>query len=145
MNALQPILLVEDNQDDIELTLRAFRKNNLSNRIDVARDGEEALKMLFEPSDDGQLAPLPQLVLLDLKLPKVNGLEVLERIRAEQRTRMLPVVVLTSSAEDIDLRRAYDLGANSYVRKPVDYQEFTEAVHQLGLYWLIVNYPPPAP
>ncbi|MEJ2509560.1 MAG: response regulator [Gammaproteobacteria bacterium] len=145
MDDLQPILLVEDNPDDIELTLRAFRKNKLSNHIDVARDGAEALRMLFEPSDSGEIAPLPQLVLLDLKLPKVNGLEILERIRSERRTRMLPVVVLTSSAEDIDLRRAYDLGANSYVRKPVDYQEFSQAVHQLGLYWLIVNYPPPTP
>ncbi|HKK06645.1 MAG TPA: response regulator [Gammaproteobacteria bacterium] len=144
MDDLQHILLVEDNQDDIELTLRAFRKNKLSNRIDVARDGEEALEMLFDAAGDGGAA-LPQFVLLDLKLPKVDGLEVLEQIRSDKRTRMLPVVVLTSSAEDIDLRRAYELGANSYVRKPVDYQEFIQAVRQLGLYWLIVNYPPPAP
>jgi len=143
MDEAQSILLVEDNQDDVELTLRAFRKHKLSNAIEVARDGHEALNRLFEADEGGALAPLPQFVLLDLKLPKVNGLDVLARIRAESRTRMLPVVVLTSSVEDSDLRRAYDLGANSYVRKPVDYEQFSQAVRQLGLYWMIVNYPPP--
>lgn len=145
MEPMQSILLVEDNQDDVDLTLRAFRKHNLSNRIEVARDGDEALKRLFGSAQGGEPPPLPQFVLLDLKLPKVNGLDVLARIRGEQSTRLLPVVVLTSSAEDSDLRRAYDLGANSYVRKPVDYEEFSQAVRQLGLYWLIVNYPPPVP
>ena len=132
------ILLVEDSPDDEALTLRALKKNNISNEVVVARDGTEALAHLHN-SGNG----LPALVLLDLKLPKVDGLEVLRRIRAEPRTRLLPVVVLTTSKEEQDLLRSYDLGANSYVRKPVDFEQFSEAVRQLGLYWLLLNEPPP--
>jgi len=134
------ILLVEDNADDEALTLRALRKNKIANEVVVARDGVEALDRLF---DDG--APAPQLVLLDLKLPRVDGLEVLRRLRGDRRTRLLPVVVLTSSREDRDMIEAYGLGANSYVRKPVDFTEFTQAVKQLGLYWLLLNQAPPRP
>jgi CheY-like chemotaxis protein len=133
------ILLVEDNPDDEALMLRAFERSKLANRIDVARDGAEALAYLIGPS----ARPLPTLVILDLKLPKVDGLEVLRRLRAEERTRMLPVVVLTSSREEQDLVESYRLGANSYVRKPVDFVQFAEAVQTLGLYWLVVNEPPP--
>ncbi len=134
------ILLVEDNPDDVELTLRAFRKNNLANRIDVALDGAEALEYLF-----GSEAPCPpQLILLDLKLPKIDGLEVLRRIRADDRTRLLPVVILTSSREEKDIVEGYNLGANSYIRKPVSFEEFSDAIRQLGLYWLVLNEPPPA-
>jgi len=136
MNPRKFILLVEDNPDDIELTLRAFRKNNIANAIEVARDGAQALKYLFG-ADAGQ--PLPTLVLLDLKLPKVDGQEVLRRIRADQRTRCLPVVILTSSREEADILEAYHNGANSYIRKPVDFAEFVEAVQRLGLYWLLLN------
>ena len=137
------ILLVEDNPDDEELTIRAFKKNNLANEIAVARDGVEALDHLFAADDTGQLRPLPQLVLLDLKLPKVSGLEVLKEIRAKERTRRMPVVILTSSGEERDLIEGYDLGANSYIRKPVDFDEFIDGVRQLGLYWLVLNQPPP--
>jgi two-component system response regulator len=133
------ILLVEDNPDDEALMLRAFQRSKLANRIDVARDGVEALAYLSGPS----APPLPMLVILDLKLPKVDGLEVLRRVRAEERTRMLPVVVLTSSREEQDLVESYRLGANSYVRKPVDFTQFADAVQTLGLYWLVVNEPPP--
>ena len=138
------VLLVEDNPDDVDLTLRAFKKNNLLNEIVVARDGVEALAYLFgtEPHDDSS-NPLPQLVLLDLKLPKVDGLEVLRRIRDDERTRLLPVVVLTSSKEEQDLVQSYSLHANSYIRKPVDFLRFSEAVRQLGFYWLILNEAPP--
>jgi two-component system response regulator len=141
------ILLVEDNPDDEALTLRALRKNNIRNEVVVAHDGAEALDYLLGTgSRAGRDArELPQVVLLDLKLPKVDGLEVLRRLRADPRTRLLPVVILTSSKEDRDLVNGYSLGANSYVRKPVDFAEFTEAVRQLGLYWLILNEPPPAP
>jgi two-component system response regulator len=141
------ILLVEDNPDDEALTLRALKKNNIRNAVVVARDGAEALDYLFGTgASAGREAPeLPQVVLLDLKLPKVDGLEVLRRLRAHPRTRLLPVVILTSSKEERDLVNGYALGANSYVRKPVDFAEFTEAVRQLGLYWLILNEPPPAP
>jgi two-component system response regulator len=134
------ILLVEDNPDDVELTLRAFRKNNIANEIRVARDGAEALEHLH-----GQEAAngLPAVVLLDLKLPKVDGLAVLRRIREDERTALLPVVILTSSREERDLVSGYSLGANSYVRKPVDFGEFVEAVKQLGLYWLMLNEVPP--
>lgn len=135
------ILLVEDNPDDEELTILAFRKNNLSNNILVAHDGEEALEMLF--GEEGRSGPLPSIVLLDLKLPKVDGLEVLRRIRGDARTRMLPVVVLTSSMEESDLHESYNLGCNSYVRKPVSFAEFLEAARQLGLYWLLINQTPP--
>ena len=137
----KPILLIEDNPDDRDLTIRAFKKNNVLNPIVVAMDGDEALTMLLGDHHSDQDSPA--LILLDLKLPKVDGLEVLRRIRADQRTRVLPVVVLTSSKEDEDLRRAYDLGANGYVRKPIAFTEFTEAVHTLGLYWLLLNQPPP--
>jgi two-component system response regulator len=137
------ILLVEDNPDDLDLTLRAFRKNNIHNPIHVATDGAEAVAWLFEPDEQGAERSLPALVLLDLKLPKIDGLEVLRRIRADERTRMLPVVILTSSREDADRMKGYLLGANSYVRKPVDFGEFIEATRQLGLYWLVLNEPPP--
>jgi CheY-like chemotaxis protein len=133
------ILLVEDNPDDEALMLRGFRKSKLANRIEVARDGAEALASLLGPD----ARPLPTLVILDLKLPKVDGLEVLRRVRTEERTRMLPVVILTSSKEEQDLVESYRLGANSYVRKPVDFLQFAEAVQTLGLYWLVVNEPPP--
>lgn len=132
------ILLVEDNPDDEALTLRALKKNNIANTVVVARDGQEALDYFFHPPAD-TLSTLPQLVLLDLKLPKVSGLQVLQRIRAEERTRHIPVVVLTSSNEEQDLIASYQLGANSYVRKPVDFQQFLDATKQLGLYWLVLN------
>lgn len=140
------ILLVEDNPDDVELTLRAFEKSRVGNRIVVTRDGEEALDYLFATGPHAGRDPglLPEVVLLDLKLPKVDGLDVLRRMRADERTRRLPVVVLTSSNEDQDKLRSYDLGANSFVRKPVDLMQFIEAARQLGLYWLVVNEPPPA-
>jgi two-component system response regulator len=139
------ILLVEDNPDDEALTVRAFRKNNITNEVVVARDGVAALEWLFgtgaHAGRDTQLQP--QLVLLDLKLPKVDGLEVLRRLREDPRTRLLPVVILTSSNEEKDMVEGYRLGANSYVRKPVDFNEFLEAARQLGLYWLVLNNPPP--
>ncbi len=133
------VLLVEDNADDVELTLRAFEKNKISNRVVVAEDGAEALEYLFGVGPDGAPRPLPEVVLLDLKLPKVDGLEVLRRIRETPRTRLLPVVVLTSSNEERDMVQSYRLGANSYVRKPVEFGEFLEASRQLGLYWLVLN------
>lgn len=135
------ILLVEDNPDDVQLTLRAIAKNKIQNQVIVAEDGSEALDYLFgmgkyagRNTDDQ-----PQLILLDLKLPKVDGLEVLRRIRKEETTRLLPVVILTSSKEQEDIIKSYRLGANSYIRKPVDFAQFTEAVRQLGLYWLLLN------
>jgi two-component system response regulator len=131
------ILLVEDNPDDLELALLAFKDHRLSNHIQVARDGAEALECLFA-SD----SPHFKVVLLDLKLPKIDGLEVLSRIRANERTKLYPVVVLTSSQEDRDLVRAYELGANSYIVKPVDFDGFKEAVGRVGLYWLLLNAPP---
>lgn len=139
------ILLVEDNPDDEALTLRAFRKNNIHNKVVVARDGVEALDYLFGSGAHSQrdTTDLPQVVLLDLKLPKVDGLEVLRRIRADERTKLLPVVILTSSREDQDVINGYRLGANSYVRKPVSFDEFLEAARSLGLYWLLLNQPPP--
>lgn len=135
------ILLVEDNPQDEELTLRAFKKSKILNPIVVARDGVEALDFLFARGAHAGRDPnvMPQLILLDLKLPKMDGLEVLEQIRADERTRLLPVVILTSSVEDQDRLRGYGLGANSYVRKPVDFTQFIEAVRQLGLYWLVLN------
>lgn len=139
----QTILLVEDNPDDEELTLLAFEQNGISNPIAVAHDGAEALELLFGADPpEGRDGALPAVVLLDLKLPKVDGFEVLRRIRADERTRFLPVVVLTSSRQDEDLVASYTLGCNSYVRKPVDFAEFLEAVRQLGLYWLLLNETP---
>jgi two-component system response regulator len=140
------ILLVEDNPDDQTLTMRALQQNNVLNKVDVAQDGAEALNYLFAPDAPAAQDPsyLPELVvLLDLKLPKVDGMEVLQQIRANARTRLLPVVVLTSSSEEEDIVRAYSLGANSYVRKPVKFEQFIEAVRQLGLYWLVLNEPVP--
>ena len=135
------VLLVEDNPDDEALTLRALRKHNLANEIVVARDGQEALDYLFAEGEYSgrDTSHLPQVILLDLKLPKVDGLQVLERLRAAENTRHVPVVVLTSSNEEQDMVRSYDLGANSYVRKPVDFEQFLEAARQLGLYWLVLN------
>jgi two-component system, response regulator len=140
------ILLVEDNADDEALTLRALKKNNITNEVVVARDGAEALDYLFGTGayQGRDARTLPQVVLLDLKLPKIDGLEVLERTRADKRTKLLPIVILTSSNEEQDLLRGYDLGANSYVRKPVDFAQFIEAVRNLGLYWLLLNERPPA-
>ncbi|HEY8143965.1 MAG TPA: response regulator [Kofleriaceae bacterium] len=139
------LLLVEDNATDEKLTLRAFKKNNLGNEVVVTRDGQEALDYLFDAGPYAASAPNPPpaLVLLDLKLPRIEGLEVLRRIRADPRTRLLPVVVLTSSAEDEDLMRSYSLGANAYVRKPVDFARFIEAARTLGLFWMLHNEPPP--
>lgn len=128
------IVLVEDNPDDEELTLRALKKNNIANQVVVLRDGAEALDFLLAPD-----APMPQLVLLDLKLPRIDGLEVLRRLRAEHRTALLPIVVLTSSTEERDMVESYRRHANSYIRKPVDFEQFIEAVRQLGLYWLVLN------
>lgn len=141
------ILLVEDNAFDEELTLRALKRGMIANRIDVTRDGAEALDYLFaRGAHSARLGqPLPQLVLLDLNLPRIGGLEVLRAIRGEPRTRILPVVVLTSSKEDRDIARAYDLGVNSYVVKPVDFTQFASSVQQLGLYWLLLNEKPPMP
>lgn len=137
----KPILLVEDNPDDEALALRAFRKSNISNDIVVTRDGAEALDFLFAQGAyaDRDSRDLPAVVLLDLKLPKIDGLEVLRRIRDNQQTRTLPVVILTSSRQEEDLVNGYNLGANSYVRKPVDFNEFVSAVGQLGMYWLLLN------
>lgn len=145
--AERTILLVEDNPVDEELTLRALKKSNVLNPVVVARDGVEALDFLFaRGAHAGRAAEaLPQVVLLDLKLPKVDGIEVLRQLRADERTRLLPVVVLTSSLEEQDLVHSYALGANSYVRKPVDFAQFVEAVRQLGLYWLVLNQIAPAP
>jgi len=139
------ILLVEDNPDDETLTLRAFKRSHVMNPIAVARDGIEALDFVFARGAHSQRAgaPLPTLVILDLKLPKLDGLGVLRAIRADERTRLLPVVILTSSKEEQDLVSGYSLGANSYVRKPVDFTEFLEAVKVLGIYWLMMNEPPP--
>ena len=135
MNTARYILLVEDNPDDEKLIIRALRRNNIANDIQVAHNGEEALNILLSDT------PLPTVVLLDIKLPKIDGLEVLRRLRASDRTRLLPIVILTSSSEERDIIDSYHLGANSYVRKPVDFDKFTEAVKQLGLYWVLVNEP----
>lgn len=145
-NGTKIILLVEDNPDDEVLTLRAFAKNNISNRIVVVRDGAEALDWLFKRERyKDRTEPDPQLVLLDLKLPKVDGLEVLRQIREDARTKLLPVVILTSSKEESDLLRGYELRANSYIRKPVDFTRFVDSVRELGMYWLVLNEPPPQP
>ncbi len=137
------ILLVEDNADDEKLTIRALEKNKVLNSIVVARDGVEAMEYLFGDSQSHRADGLPAVVLLDLKLPKIDGLEVLRRVRADQRTKRLPMVILTSSNEEQDLIAGYNLGANSYIRKPVDFDHFTEAVRQLGLYWLVLHEVPP--
>lgn len=141
----ETILLVEDNPDDVELTKRAFRKNNIANNLVVARDGIEALDYLFcrGAYADRNIKDSPRLILLDLKLPKMDGLQVLERLRAKEATRLIPVVILTSSKEEQDLISGYKSGANSYVRKPVDFIEFVAAVRHIGLYWLLINEPPP--
>jgi CheY-like chemotaxis protein len=135
------LLLVEDNATDEKLTVRALKKNNIGNEIVVVHDGQEAIDYLL----GAERQPLPTVVLLDLKLPRVDGLEVLRRIRSDERTRLLPVVVLTSSAQDEDLVKSYSLGANAYVRKPVDFALFLEAAKTLGMFWLLLNEPPPSP
>jgi len=145
MHEQQVILLVEDNADEEALTLRALRKNNITNKVVVARDGVEAVDYLFGTGSYAGRDPqdLPRIVLLDLKLPKLNGFDVLEKLRADQRTRLLPVIILTSSKEQRDIVHGYHLGANSYVRKPVDFEQFVEAIRQLSRYWLILNENPP--
>lgn len=144
MSRTKTILLVEDNPDDAELTIRAFERSRIGNEVVVASDGEEALEYLFASGkyQDRDADANPTVVLLDLKLPKLTGLEVLKRMRADERTRRMPVVVLTSSNEERDIIASYDLGANSFVRKPVDFAQFLEAARQLGLYWLVLNEPP---
>ncbi len=147
MSRSRVILLVEDNADDVELALRAFHRSGVENRIIVARDGKAALDQLFPDEGPeatvhaGGSAHLPELVLLDLKLPKIDGLGVLRRLRAEERTRRIPVVILTSSNEERDVARSYELGANSFVRKPVDFDEFTEVARKISQYWLALNEP----
>ena len=138
------ILLVEDNPNDVELALHALKKNNIANRIEVVRDGAEALEFIFATGAyaSRSIEHAPKVILLDLKLPKVDGLEVLRQIKADPRTRAIPVVVLTSSREERDIVESYNLGVNSYIVKPVDFEQFTEAVHTLGLYWLLLNQPP---
>jgi len=140
------ILLVEDNPDDVALTERALKKARIANKLVIARDGPEALDFLFGTGAHAgrDTSITPEVILLDLKLPKLDGLEVLRRLRDDQRTSLLPVVILTSSKEDRDLTRSYELGANSYIRKPVDFKQFVKAVQDLGLYWLVLNEPPPA-
>ncbi len=137
------ILLVEDNPDDVELTLRVFKKYNIINKIIVAKDGEEALEILFNSRKGVPEEERPDLILLDLKLPKVDGLEVLHQIKSHPRTQPIPVVILTTSKEESDLIKSYKLGVNSYIRKPVNFDNFIEVIRQLGLYWLMLNEPPP--
>ncbi|CAG0928950.1 Response regulator rcp1 [Thermoflexales bacterium] len=138
------ILLVEDNPNDVELTLHALKKNNISNRVHVARDGAEALDFLFGTGSSPvhNVDNVPKIILLDLKLPKVDGLEVLKRVKGDPHTRLIPIVMLTSSREERDVITSYNLGVNSYIVKPVDFQQFTEVVRELGLYWLLLNQPP---
>jgi len=139
------ILLVEDNPDDVDLAIRALKKNNILNEVVVAGDGAEALDYLFRTGkyEGRDMGIMPEVILLDLKLPKIDGLEVLKHLRADERTRLLPVVILTSSREEQDMINGYKFGANSYIRKPVDFDQFTEAVKQLGMYWLVLNELPP--
>jgi CheY-like chemotaxis protein len=139
------ILLVEDNPSDIKLTKRALEQNQITNELIVAEDGQEALDYLFATGQHAgrDIRDLPAVVLLDLKLPKIEGLEVLKKIRANELTRLMPVVILTSSDQEVDMIASYNLGANSYIRKPVDFKQFTEAVRTLGMYWLLLNEPPP--
>jgi two-component system response regulator len=140
----QTILLVEDNAGDEALTLRALRKNNILNEVVVARDGAEAIDYLYATgAHAGRVGELPHIVLLDLNLPKIGGLDVLRKIRSEESTRLLPVIILTSSKEERDVISGYELGVNSYIVKPVDFTQFSEAVRQLGLYWLVLNQAPP--
>ncbi|HUL30036.1 MAG TPA: response regulator [Thermodesulfobacteriota bacterium] len=138
------ILLAEDNPNDVELTLRALKKNNLTNRVHVVKDGAEALEYVFATGAyaSRDINNHPRIILLDLKLPKVDGLEVLRRIKSDERTKVIPVVILTSSKEEKDLVESYKLGANSYITKPVDFESFVKAVAELGLYWLLLNQPP---
>ena len=138
------ILLVEDNPNDVELALHALKKHNLTNKIEVVRDGAEALEFLFCEGaySHRSIDDMPKVVLLDLKLPKVDGLQVLERLKADERTQNIPIVMLTSSAQDIDINRGYELGVNSYIVKPVDFEQFSEAVRKLGQYWLLLNEAP---
>ena len=145
MDQSKSIRLVEDNPDDAKLTLRAFKQNNMLHPVVVTRDGVEALEFLFARGAHAERAgkPLPTLIILDLKLPKLDGLGVLRAIRGHERTKLIPVVILTSSKEEEDLIQGYSLGANSYVRKPVDFAEFQEAVRLLGIYWMMTNQPPP--
>jgi len=145
MEHKRTILLVEDNPDDVELTLRALKQYNVGNQIDVVRDGAEALEYLFTTGTyaERDASNMPAVVILDLKLPKVDGLEVLQRMRADERTKLVPVVILTSSKEEKDMINGYKFGANSYVQKPVDFTQFLEAARQLGLYWMVINEPPP--
>jgi CheY-like chemotaxis protein len=142
---MKTILLVEDNPTDEKLTVRAFQKSGIANEVFVVRDGAEALDYVFGTGAHGGRSPaeLPSVILLDLKLPRIEGLEVLRRIRADARTRLVPIVVLTSSKEEEDIARSYELGANAYVRKPVEFAEFLEAARTLGLFWLLLNEPPP--
>jgi two-component system response regulator len=146
MSSAIEILIVEDNPDDLELTLRILRKHQLANYIEIARDGAEALDFIFATGNHTQhrIEDHPRVILLDLKLPKVDGLEVLQRIRADPRTRSIPVVILTSSPEDRDMVESYNLGVNSYIVKPANFEQFAEAVRQVGFYWLLLNQPPPA-
>jgi CheY-like chemotaxis protein len=141
------ILLVEDNPNDVALTMRAFKRYNLSNAIHIVYDGAEALEFIFGTGAYAgrSVEPTPRVILLDLKLPKVDGLEVLQRIKSDPRTRVIPVVVLTSSREQCDIVESYQLGVNSYIVKPVDFEQFTEAMRQLGLYWVLLNQPPILP
>jgi two-component system, response regulator len=143
-NEAVEILLVEDNPNDVELALHALKKNKVSNRIQVVRDGEEALDFIFgkDTSSGGPSEQRPKMVLLDLKLPKVDGLEVLRRLKGDPTTRSIPVIILTSSREEQDIVKSYDLGVNSYIVKPVDFQQFNDAIRQLGLYWMVVNQAP---
>lgn len=140
LNRFINILLVEDNPDDVELTLLALEKNNIANPVTVVRDGQEAIDYLFYKGKyEGAEHSLPNLVLLDLKLPKVDGIEVLNKIKADRKLKLIPVVVLTSSKEDNDVLKSYDLGVNSYIRKPVDFDQFVDTVKQIGFYWLLIN------
>lgn len=138
------ILLVEDDPNDLELTLRALRKKNLANKIEIARDGAEALDFIFctGPHTGRSISSQPRLIMLDLKLPKVDGLAVLQKLKSDERTARIPVVILTSSAEERDIVRGYELGVNSFITKPVDFTQFTEAIGQLGMYWMLLNTPP---
>lgn len=142
-NGLLKILLVEDNPDDVELTLHALKKNNIVNPVNVVRDGQEALDYLSHKGKySGSEHALPNLILLDLKLPKVDGVEVLRMVKNDSKLKVIPVVILTSSKEESDMVKSYDLGVNSYIRKPVDFDQFTEVVKQIGFYWLLINEPP---